>query len=85
LFCCSGSDENEGEDQLRRVRESPPRRAAPRYARLGKRLASTDDDEDPDQDDRLTLSHRAVPTNFRFAGLGKRRVSLAYKAAGLGK
>jgi len=34
----------------------------------------------------LTLTRRAaVPTNFRFAGLGKRRVSLAYKAAGLGK
>lgn len=33
----------------------------------------------------MTLSRRAVPTNFRFAGLGKRRVSLAYKAAGLGK
>jgi len=26
-----------------------------------------------------------VPANFQFAGLGKRRVSLAYKAAGLGK
>ena len=82
---CSGSDENEGEGED--VVESPSRRSsAPRYARLGKRSASPAADDIVDHEEhRLTLSRRAVPTNFRFAGLGKRRVSLAYKAAGLGK
>ena len=78
----TGSDDKET-GQLQ-VGETPSRRSpAPRYARLGKRPVSpyVDDDEN----DRLTLLRRAVPTNFRFAGLGKRRVSLAYKAAGLGK
>jgi len=65
------------------VGESLSRRSSgPRYARLVKRPSPPSAD---DEDDRLTMSQRAVPTNFRFAGLGKRRVSLAYKAAGLGK
>ena len=82
--CCRlGSDEKES-DQLQVV-ESPSRRSTgPRYARLGKRQGALTAGRD-NEDDRLTMSHRAVPANFRFAGLGKRRVSLAYKAAGLGK
>ena len=62
----------------------PSRRApAPRYARLGRRPASPHVDDDDENN--LKALKRAVPTNFRFAGLGKRKVSLAYKAAGLGK
>jgi len=81
LLCCSVLDEDENE-QLQTVARQAP---APRYARLGKRQVSPSAADDDDADHPLTLSQRAVPTNFRFAGIGKRRVSLAYKAAGLGK
>ena len=85
LFSFSGSDEDEGEHQ-QTVVDSPSRRVPPpSFARLGKRSVSTSDDDNDEDGNQLKLVHRAVPTNFRFAGLGKRRVSLAYKAAGLGK
>lgn len=79
VFCCSASDASEAE-QLDAAAPPSRRAAAPRYARLGRGPADDDDEEY-----HLRLSKRAVPTNFRFAGLGKRKVSLAYKAAGLGK
>jgi len=82
VVCCrSASDEN-GDVRLLVGAPSSRRSPAPRYARLGRRPVSSRVD---DEENNLKALKRAVPTNFRFAGLGKRKVSLAYKAAGLGK